>query len=72
MKTTDDLVKIVSFGGGIVIDSSKTTDDLVKIASFAAGKGTRVVIKNAGTKTTEDLVKIASCGKGSVLFDFTE
>lgn len=72
MKTTDDLVKIVSFGGGIVIDSSKTTDDLVKIASFAAGKGSRVVIKNADRKTTDDLVKIASFGKGAVLFDFTE
>jgi len=72
MKTTNDLVEIVSFGGGIVIDSSKTTDDLVKIASFAAGKGSRVVIKNAGSKTTDDLVKIASFGKGAVLFDFTD
>ena len=72
MKSTDDLVKIVSFGGGVVIDSTKSTDDLVKIASFAAGKGSRVVIKNAGRKSTDDLVKIASFGKGAVLFDFTE
>ena len=72
MKSTDDLVKIVSFGGGVVIDSNKSTDDLVKIASFASGKGSRVVIKNAGRKSTDDLVKIASFGKGSVLFDFTE
>ena len=72
VKSTDDLVKIVSFGGGVVIDSTKSTDDLVKIASFAAGKGSRVVIKNAGRKSTDDLVKIASFGKGAVLFDFTE
>lgn len=72
MKSTDDLVKIVSFGGGIVINASKSTDDLVKIASFAAGKGSRVVIKNAGNKSTDDLVKIPSFGKGAVILDFTE
>ncbi len=72
MKSTDDLVKIVSFGGGVVIDSTKSTDDLVKIASFAAGKGSRIVIKGAGRKSTDDLVKIASFGKGTVLFDFSE
>jgi len=72
MKTTDDLVKIVSFGGGIIIDATKTTDDLVKIASFAVSKGSRVTIKGAGAKTTDDLVKIASFGKGTVVFDFTE
>jgi hypothetical protein len=72
MKTTEELVKIVSFGGGIVIDASKTTDDLVKIASFASGKGSRVIIKGASRKTTDDLVKIASFGKGTVIFDFTE
>jgi len=71
MKSTDDLVKIVSYSGGIVIDASKSTGDLVKIASYAAGKGSRVVIKNAGDKSTDDLVKIASCGKGAVVFDFT-
>lgn len=71
MKSTDDLVKIVSYGGGIVIDTTKSTDDLVKIASYAAGKGSRVVIKNAGYKSTDDLVTIASYGKGAVIFDFT-
>ena len=34
MKTTNDLVKIVSFGGGVIVDSTKTTADLIKIASF--------------------------------------
>jgi predicted RNA-binding protein YlxR (DUF448 family) len=72
MKTTEDLVRIVSFGGGVVIDASKTTEELVRIASFAAGKGSRVIIKHAGRKTTEDLVRIASFGKGSVLFDLSD
>jgi hypothetical protein len=39
MKTTEDLIQIVSYGGGIIVDSSKTTQDLVQIASYAAGKG---------------------------------
>jgi FAD/FMN-containing dehydrogenase len=72
MKTTDDLVKIASYGGGLVLDASRTTEDLVKIVSYAAGNGSRVVIKKAGSKTTDDLVKIASYGKGAVIFDLTE
>ncbi len=71
MKTTADLVQIVSYGGGIIVDASKTTADLVQIASYAAGKGSRVIIKGAGSKTTADLVQIASFGKGAVIFDFT-
>jgi hypothetical protein len=72
MKSTQDLIQIVSFGGGVVIDASKPTPDLVQIASFAAGKGSRVVIKGASRKSTQDLVQIASFGKGAVIFDFTE
>jgi hypothetical protein len=72
MRTTDELVKIASFGGGVIIDSSRATDDLVRIASLAATKGSRVFIKNANAKSTDDLVKIASFGKGSVVFDFTD
>jgi hypothetical protein len=72
MKTTDDLVKIVSFGGGIIIDAKRTTDDLVKIVSFAANKGARVMIRGADRLTTDDLVQIASFGKGVVQFDLTE
>lgn len=71
MKSTDDLVKIVSFGGGVIVDASKSTDDLVKIASFAAKKGSRVIIKGANSKSTDDLVTIASFGKGIVIFDLT-
>jgi hypothetical protein len=71
MKSTDDLVKIASFGGGMIIDSSKSVDDLVKIASFAAGSRSRITIKNAKIIPTDDLVKIASFGKGAVVFDFT-
>lgn len=71
MKNTQDLIQIVSFGGGIIIDSTKSTQDLIQIVSFAANKGSRVIIKNAGNKSTQDLVQIASFGKGVVVFDFT-
>jgi len=72
MKTTDDIVRIVSFSGGVILDANKTTDDLVRIASFAAGKGSHVIIRGAGKKTTDDLVRIASFGKGAVIFDLTD
>lgn len=50
----------------------KTTQYRIQIASFAAGKGSRVIIKNAGQKSTQDFVQISSFGKGVVIFDFTE
>lgn len=68
-KTTDDLVRIVSFGGGLDFDASaKPQADLVRIASFAAGKGSRVTMRGIGHKATDDLVQIASFGKGCVVF----
>jgi hypothetical protein len=72
MKSTQDLIQIVSYGGGVVLDSRKSTQDLIQIASYAAGKGSRVIIKDAGKKSTQDLIQIASYGKGAVIFDFTE
>jgi len=62
MKTTDDICRIVSFSGGVVVDASKTTDDLARIASFAKDKCT-VIVKGAGRKPTDDLCRIASFGK---------
>jgi hypothetical protein len=72
MKTTDDLVRIVSFGGSVVITAALATDDIVRIVSFAANKGgVKVTLKGASSKTTDDLVRIASFGRGLVEFDFT-
>jgi hypothetical protein len=63
VKSTEALIRIVSVGGGVLIDRSKSTEDLVRIASVAANKESRVIIKNAHRKSTEDLVRIASVGK---------
>jgi hypothetical protein len=69
-KTTDDLIRIVSFGGGVTIDGAAfTVDDLCKIASFGGSKPLRIVIHNANRIATDDLCKIAAFGKGSVRFE---
>lgn len=69
-KTTDQLIKIASAGGGMIIDGkSKTTDQLVKITSTASKSGSKIIITNAGTKTTDQLVKIAVAGNGNAIFD---
>lgn len=69
-KSTDDLVKIVSYGGGVSIDgASKSTDDLVRIVSYAQSKAPWVIIRNADARSTDDLVRIASYGKGKVIFE---
>jgi hypothetical protein len=68
-KTTDDLVRIVSYGGGLdFIASGKTTDDLVRIASYAQSGGAHVTMRGMGKKSTDDLVRIGSYGKGHVTF----
>ncbi len=69
-RTTDDLVKIVSFGGGVIFDaSSRTIDDLVKIVSFASKSAPLVILRNCENKQTDDLVRIASFAKGKVIFE---
>ena len=70
-KTTDQLLEILSAGGGIIIDASKTTEQLVRLAAAAAHAGALMIVKNAGTKTTQQLVEIAASGKGRVIFDLT-
>ena len=53
-KTTDSLVRIVSAGGGLIIDcKGKTTDSLVRIASASKQKGSKVIMTNLKGKTTE-------------------
>jgi hypothetical protein len=70
MKSTSDLMGIVSAKGGIVIDaSSKSTSDLMGIASAAASSGATVIFASVGSKSTSDLMGIASAGKGHVILD---
>jgi hypothetical protein len=71
IKSTTELVQIAAAGGGLRFPASvKSTTELVQIASTAAGRGSRIVLTDAGAKSTMELVQIASAGKGCVLFEF--
>ena len=64
-KTTDNIVRIVSAGGSVILSAAdRATDNLVHIASVAAREGSTVTIRDAGDKFTDDLVRIVSAGKG--------
>ena len=67
--STDDLVRIVSYGGGLDFDaSSRSTEDLVRIASYAQSGSARVTLRGISSRSVEDLVRIASYGQGHVVF----
>jgi hypothetical protein len=67
--TTQDLISIVSAGGGIILDTKhKTTQDLISIAAASRNKGSKIVLTNLSIKTTQDLISIASAGNGNVIF----
>lgn len=68
-KTTNSLLKIVSAGGGLIIDGGgKTANSLVRIATAAKQSGATVIMTNLQGKTTSTLVRIASAGSGNVIF----
>jgi len=70
MKTTDELVKIVAAGGGLVFEPGRrTTDELTRIAAAAKHSGATVVLRNMAVRKTDALIKIASAGKGKVIFE---
>jgi len=70
MKTTDELVKIVAVGGGLVVEAGRrTTDELIRIAAAAKHSGATVVFRNMAVRKTDTLMKIAAAGKGKVIFE---
>jgi ABC-type branched-subunit amino acid transport system substrate-binding protein len=70
MKTTDEIVKIVAAGGGLVVEAGRrTTDELIKIATAAKHSGATVVFRNMAVRKTDALMKIAAAGKGKVIFE---
>ncbi|GBE05982.1 hypothetical protein BMS3Abin10_01623 [bacterium BMS3Abin10] len=70
IKTTDELVKIASAGGGFSIDATKRPiEDIIRIASAASSRKSRITVLNVNMKTTDELVQIASAGNGCVVFD---
>lgn len=70
-KMTDQILKIVEAGGGVIIDGDKLTDQLIKLASAGAKSNAMIIIKGSDSKLTDQLIKIAKAGKGRVIFDLT-
>jgi len=69
-RSTDDLVKITSAGGGLILDAEgKSTDELIKIAAAAGASDATLIVKNVGSKTTDELIDIATAGDGGVVFE---
>lgn len=71
--STDDIVKIVAAGGGIILDTKfKTQADLVRIAAASRKKGPKIVLRNLTDRSADDLVVIAAAGQGAVIFDLEQ
>lgn len=70
MKTTEELVKIATAGGGLVVEAGRrTTDELIGIAAAAKHSGATVIFRNMAVRKTDALIKIAAAGKGKVIFE---
>ena len=70
MRTTEELVRIVNAGGGLVLEvTRRPTDELAKIAAAAKRSGATVIFRHVATRKTDDLAKIAAAGKGVVIFE---
>lgn len=68
-RPTNDLIRIASAGGGIVLDAAaRPTDDLIRIAS-AASNGARVHFRGMAARPADDLIRIGSAGRGAVSFE---
>ena len=69
LKDVNEVVQIVSAGGGVQMNGArKTTDDLVRIAAAGAKSGARIEFYGLRRRPVEDLVQIARAGKGCVMF----
>jgi hypothetical protein len=67
-RSTEDLVRLVSAGGGLKLTATdRPTDDLVLIAAAAADWGVPVTFSGIDCRGTDDLVRIVEAGQGSVI-----
>lgn len=69
-RSAEDLVKITTAGGGLILDGeTQSTDEWIKIATAAGESDGTLTIRNMGGKNTDELVKIAAAGDGAVIFE---
>ncbi len=68
ISSTDDMVRVLAAGGGLVIDATyKSTDELVRIAAAAGHSGAALHIHNLHYKSIDDLVRIGAASKGKAI-----
>jgi hypothetical protein len=68
-RTTEDLIRIASVGGGITINGGpRSVEDLIRIASAGSSKRARITFTNMSAMTAEELIRIAAAGGGCVEF----
>ncbi|PKA06495.1 hypothetical protein CH366_18800 [Leptospira harrisiae] len=72
MKSTEQIISIVSAKVGVIIDTSKSTNQLIEIVKAANQNNSFVIIKKANKKSTEQLMLIAKASSGNVIFDLTD
>ncbi len=70
MRSALEIKKIVSVGGGVIVDASQYST--VDLKAIAANAKANIVLKNTDEMSTMDLRSIASAGKGHVIIDLTE
>lgn len=70
MRSALEIKKIVSVGGGVIVDASQYST--VDMKAIAANAKADIVLKNTDDMSTLDLRSIASAGKGHVIIDLTE
>jgi hypothetical protein len=61
MRTTDELIRIATAGGGFVLEVGRRTTN--------ERSGATVIFTNVAMRKTDDLAKIAAAGKGHVTFE---
>ena len=70
MLLSQNIERIISFGGGVSIDASKYSPaTLERFAAFASTSGAIVIIRNCERLLPASLERIAAFGKGKVIFE---
>ena len=69
-RSTDELVNILSAGGGFRFNASpRSTNELVLLAGAAARGKAKLILAGLTIRTTDELVSIAAAGQGNVSFE---
>lgn len=72
-RSTDELVRVASAGGGFWMNpAGRSTDELVRIAAAAKLGGGIVTIMGTVGRNTDELVRISAAGRGHIVFGPTK